>query len=117
VLNIADLIMSGAGAILTLSGDATTNYVINVNRYMTLGSQAQVALSGGLTPQNVLFNVKSYSTNYDVTMSGASTVNGIILATNRNVKLTGDSTVYGEVIAKGVSLSGSSQVINPLASP
>jgi hypothetical protein len=61
--------------------------------------------------------VKGYSTNYDVTLSGASTVNGIILATNRNVKLTGDSTVIGEVIAKGVSLSGSSQVINPLASP
>src|SRR5207247_2486458 len=32
VLNIADLILSGAGAVLTLSGSNSTNYVINVNR-------------------------------------------------------------------------------------
>ncbi|MEO6784514.1 MAG: hypothetical protein ABI318_00165 [Chthoniobacteraceae bacterium] len=124
VLNISDLILSGVGAVLTLSGTATTNYVINVNRYMSLGSQASIALSGGLTSQNVLFNVKDNSlgaggtgTNYDVILSGASGVAGIILAPNRNVKLTGGSLVTGEVIARGVSLSASSQVINPLASP
>ena len=117
VLNLTDLILSGAGAILTLSGTSTTNYVINVNRYMTLSSSAQIALSGGIGANNVLFNVKSNSPSYDVTLSGASVVNGIILAPSRNVKLTGASVVYGEVIAKGVSLSGRSKVINPYVSP
>lgn len=113
VLNLTDIIMSGANAILTLHGTATTNYLINVNRLMTLGTNSKIVLADGLTAANVMFNVKNNSpgTNYDVTLSGGSVVNGLILAANRNVKLTGASTVYGEVIAKSVSLSGHSQVI------
>jgi hypothetical protein len=116
VLNVADVILAGAGAILTLNGNGVAgavNYVVNVNRYLTLSTAAQIQLGNGLTPQNVLFNVKSNATPYDVTVSGGSVVNGIILAPTRTVKLTGASTVYGEVIAKGVSLSGRSKVINP----
>ena len=116
VMNLTSLILSGAGAVLTLNGTSTTNYVINVSRYLTLSSGASIQLSGGLQPQNVLFNV-SNSYGYDVTMSGGSTLNGIILSPNRNVKLTGGATVNGEVIARAVSLSGRSKVINPIVSP
>ena len=52
-----------------------------------------------------------------MTLSGGSEAHGIILATTRAVKETGDSKIYGEVIAKSVSLSGASNVINPLVSP
>ena len=118
VLNLTDLILSGAGAILTLNGTNATNYVINVNQYMTLSSKAQIALgTGGIEQRNILFNVKNNNPAYDVTLSGASVVNGIIMAPTRNVKLTGGSIVYGEVIGKGVSLSGRSKVINPFVSP
>jgi len=120
VLNLTDLILSGTGAILTLNGNGVAgavNYVINVNRYLTLGTAAQIQLGGGLTPQNVLFNVKSNATQYDVTLSGGSVLNGILLAATRNVSLTGASTVNGEVIAKGVSLSGRSKVTNSTVSP
>jgi hypothetical protein len=119
VLNLTDLILSGTGAILTLNGNGVAgavNYVINVNRYLTLGTAAQIQLGGGLTPQNVLFNVKSYATQYDVTLSGGSVLNGILLAPTRTVKLTGASVVTGEVIANSVSLSGRSKVINPVVS-
>lgn len=117
VLNLTDLILSGAGAVLTLNGASTTNYVINVNRYMALSASAQIKLgAGGIGQNNILYNVTNAST-YDVTLSGASVVNGIILAPTRNAKLTGGSVVYGEVIAKGVSLSGRSKVINPYISP
>jgi hypothetical protein len=116
VLNLQDLILSGVGAVLTLNGSSSDNYVINVSRYMMLSSSASIRLDGGLTAANVLFNVKS-TNPYDVTLSGGSEVNGIILAPNRNVKLTGESVVNGEVIAKGVSLSGRSKVINPFISP
>ena len=120
VLNLTDLILQGANAVLTLNGTATTNYVINVNRYMSLAGGAKINLAGGITPQNVLYNVNQNTINgvqYDVTLSGGSEARGIILATTRAVKLTGDSKVFGEVIAKSVSLSGSSNVINPLVSP
>ena len=116
VLNLQDLILSGVGAVLTLNGTATTNYVVNVSRYMSLSANSKIALSGGLGANNVLFNVKNTAT-YDVTLSGGSEVNGIILAPNRNAKLTGGSVVNGEVIAKGVSLSGRSKVLNPFVSP
>jgi hypothetical protein len=119
VLNLTDLILSGTGAILTLNGNGVAgavNYVINVNRYLTLGTAAKIQLGGGLTAQNVLFNVKSNATQYDVTLSGGSVLNGILLAPTRTVKLSGASTVTGEVIANGVSLSGRSKVINPTVS-
>ncbi len=119
VLNLTDLILSGVGANLMLNGNGTAgavNYVVNVNRYMSLSSQASITLGGGLSAENVLFNVKSNSTQYDVTLSGGAVVNGIIMAPTRNVKETGGSVVYGQVIAKGVSLSGQSKVINPTVS-
>ena len=118
VLNLTDLILAGTSAVLTLNGTSSTNYVINVNQYMTLSSKAQIALgNGGIGANNVLFNVQNTTPAYDVTLSGAAVVNGIILAPTRNVKLTGGSVVYGEVIGKGVSLSGRSKVINPFVSP
>ena len=117
VLNLTDLVLQGTGAVLSLSGTNTTNYVINVSRYMSLAAGAKILLSGGLTEANVLYNVKSNSTQYDVTLSGGSEAHGTILATTRAVKETGGSVVYGEVIAKTVSLSGASKVINPYASP
>jgi len=116
VLNLSSLALTGANAILTLTGTATTNYVINVSQALSLTSNAQFVLSGGLQPQNVLFNVKTTATTA-VTISGASVLNGIILATNRTVNLSGASKVVGEVIGQTVSLSGSSQVRNPLVSP
>ena len=116
VLKLQDLILSGLNTVLTLNGTASQNFVVNVSRYMTLSANAQIQLSGGLGVNNVLFNVTNANT-YDVTLSGASVVNGIILAPSRNVKLTGASVVNGEVIGKGVSLSGRSKVINPFVSP
>lgn len=119
VVNLTDLVLQGSSAILTLHGTSTTNYIFNVSRYMSLAGGAKINIDGslGLTDANVLYNVQSNPTQYDVTLSGASEVHGIILATTRAVKETGGSKVYGEVIAKSVSLSGSSKVINPFASP
>ena len=119
VLNLTDLILSGVGANLMLNGNGTAgavNYVVNVNRYMSLSSQASITLGAGLSAENVLFNVLHNSTQYDVTLSGGAKVEGIIMAATRNVKLTGGSEVEGQVIAKGVSLSGRSKVINPTVS-
>ncbi len=118
VINLTDLSLSGAAAQLTLNGTSTTNYIFNISRFLTLSNQAKIILGGGgITEANVLYNVKTSTPQYDVGLSGGSELHGIILAPTRNVKLTGGSKVVGEVIAKGVSLSGVSKVINPFASP
>ena len=122
VLNLKDLILSGVSSVLTLSGNnqANVNYVINVERFMSLSAGAKVVLTNGLNAQNVLFNVEQNPAStftYDVTLGGGSKLDGIILAPNRTVKLTGASFVKGEVIGKAVSLSGYSRVFNPEISP
>lgn len=118
VINVTDLILNGSAATLTLNGTNTTNYIFNVSRFMSLGTSAKIVLGGsGITEANVLFNVKSSVPQYDVTLAGGSEAHGIILAPTRSVKLTGASKLFGEVIAKGVSLSGVSKVINPFVSP
>lgn len=120
VINLTDLNLSGPSAVLSLIGTDTTNFIFNVSRFMTLANAAKITVSGGvggLTEANVLFNVTSNSPQYDVGLSGGSEAHGIILAPTRNVKLTAGSKVFGEIIAKGVSLSGISKVINPYFSP
>lgn len=119
VMNLTNLILTGANAVLNFSGSSLTNYIVNVSQYLTLSSAAKITLSGGLTSANVLFNVSANASynSYNVGLSGGSQLNGIILAPSRTVTLTGASKVTGEVIGKTVSLSGSSQVVATNVSP
>ena len=111
VLQLSDFILSGTGA-LTLQGTAATTYIINVTNKFSLSGSSVVQLSGGLTADNVLFNVRGTG---DVTMSSSSTLTGIILATDRTMKMSGSATVYGQVIANKVSLAGVSSVRRPVS--
>jgi hypothetical protein len=119
VINLTDLVLSGQRAVLTLVGTSSSNYVINVSRYMSLAAGAMIQLQGGLQPQNVLFNVTGAVSGPRgvVTLDGGSMLNGIILAPRRDVTLKGQSRVQGQVIANLVSLSGSSQIRNNICSP
>lgn len=122
VIRLNDLILTGAGAVLTLAGNGvgtvanTVNYIINIKNSLTLSGGAQVALSGGLTSQNVLFHVGNAATS-TIGLSGGAVLNGIILAPTRAFGESGASKVYGQVIAKTINLSGSSKIINPVVSP
>ena len=111
VLQLSDFVLSGNAA-LTLQGTASTTYIINVTNKFSLTGSSIVQLSGGLTYDNVLFNVRGTG---DVTMGGSAVLNGIVLATNRTVKMSGSATVYGQVIANKVSLSGVSTVRRPIS--
>jgi hypothetical protein len=116
VLKLTDFMMTGGT--LTLQGDATTKFIIDVNRYFSLSSAAKVIPSGGLLASNILFNVEKGSTS-NVVLSGGSQLNGILLAstgstsTSRTISLTGASIVNGEVVGRSVVLSGGSKVKHP----
>lgn len=96
---------------LTLAGTITTNFVINVTNQFSLTNHAQIILSGGVTWDNVLFNVRG--TGSPVTLDGQSILRGVLMANNRTVSNGGGSLVYGEVIANKVTLSGSAQIQHP----
>ncbi len=109
VLHLTELRMSGQGA-LTLSGPSEARFVINVSGRFDMSGSATIALTGGLSPVSVLFNVAG--TGQDVSMSGPSRLSGILLAPQRDVSL-GPATLAGELISGGkVSLTGSARITN-----
>src|SRR5205807_7359168 len=87
---------------LTLQGSPTTNFVINVSKQFSLTNHAQIILSGGVSWDDVLFNVVGNGSK--VTMDGGSVLRGILMANNRTVALSGKATVYGEVVGNQVTL-------------
>jgi cytoskeletal protein CcmA (bactofilin family) len=99
------------GGTFTLSGTATTNFIINVTNQFSLSGQAKIVLSGGVTWDNVLFNIRGSGSN--VTLSDQSRLSGILMANNRTVQLSGQSIVTGEVVANKLSVSGKGQIIHP----
>src|SRR5207248_2199440 len=107
VLNLNSIVL-GNSATLTLVGTAADNFILNVSNQFSLTSQSKIVLSGGLSWDDVLFNIKGNGS--DVTLDGQSTLNGILMANKRTVSLTGGSLVAGEVIANKIKLSGSSRV-------
>ena len=111
VLQLTDFVLSETAA-LTLQGTAATTYIINVTNKFSLSGTSVVQLSGGLTADNVLFNVIGTG---DATMSSSAVLNGIVLAADRTMKMSGSATVYGQVIANKVSLAGVSSVRRPIS--
>jgi hypothetical protein len=99
------------GGTFTLSGSASTNFIINVRNQFSLSNGAKIVLTGGVTWDNVLFNV--HGTGSDVALSGNSSMVGILMATKRTVSISGGSTVgqrnpggpRGEVIANKITIS------------
>lgn len=109
VLKLTDFVLTGGT--LTLSGSANTAFIINVTNQFSLTSGAKIVLSGGVTWDSVLFNVRGSGS--DVKLDGQSTLNGILMANNRTVQMAGGSKVIGEIIANKVKLSGGSSVVHP----
>ena len=107
VLKLSNFIISSGT--FTLAGNAGTNYVINVSNQFSLSNSAKIILAAGISPTNVLFNIRGTGTQ--VTLSGSSTFNGVLLATKRSVALSGASQVNGEVIANSVNISGQARII------
>jgi len=99
------------GGTFTLQGTSTNNFIINVSSAFSLSGSAKIVLSGGVTWDNVLFNV--HGTGSDVQLNGNTSLEGILMATKRKVGLSNMALVKGEIIANKISLSGSAQVIHP----
>ncbi len=110
VLKLTDFVLNEVGGTqLTLIGSATTKFIVNVTGQFSLSNSADVILSGGLQAGNVIFNVGDMG----VGMSGASTLEGILLAKNKTIAMSGGSTVFGQVMGKSIALSGGSKVKKP----
>jgi len=116
VLNLGTLALSASTAILNINAPAGANFIINVGTTFGLSNAAKITLSGGLQPQSVLFNLPTITA---AGMSGNSQLSGIVLAPKATFTMTGTGStqITGELIAKAVTMSSGSKVINPIVSP
>lgn len=100
VLNLTNIHLSN-GQSLTVSGSAGHQLVVNLSGTMTLDS-ASIKLTGGLTSQDVVFNITG--AGLGLTAAGQSAVNSLILAPYRSIQASA-GTMHGEVIAGGPTLN------------
>jgi len=110
VLSLTNFVMSGSST-LTLQGTATTAFVINVSNQFSLSGRARIILSGGVDWRHVFFNVRGKGGT--VTLSGNSSLVGILAARQRTVRMSDNALVTGQVWAKKVTLLDSSRIIEP----
>jgi hypothetical protein len=77
VLNVNGITLNNGN--FTIHGSASDSFVINVAGNITVngGANSSILLSGGVTPNNVLFNVTG--TGHNVTFTGGGTLNGRFL--------------------------------------
>jgi fibronectin-binding autotransporter adhesin len=105
VYDITSLTLSGAN--LTISGSSNQTFVFNITKGMTLSGMS-ILLTGGVTANNVLFNVLGGA----VTISGAKS-NGTILDLTNAITVSG-STVNGALVSEhAITLSGSTVTAQP----
>ncbi len=118
VINLSSITL-GNGAVLTLSGSAGTEFILNDSGGMALNS-ADIVLAGGLTANDVVFNVTGNNVQASGGLLNESVLAGTILAPNENVQLSpgsfaGSIISGGNInIASGANVSGVNGAPAPL---
>jgi len=107
-----------SGASLTLSGGASSQFIINVENDMTLGSGAAILLSGGVRAENVLFNLEDSTgpgfTGPIATIGAASILSGVFIGPYRDWHL-GSGTIMDETRILMSGFVGQFESISPPA--
>ena len=121
VMNLSSFVMGGGntgnGGTLTLKGAAGSAFVLNISGAFSLGGNAKILLTGGLTVSDVLFNVTGSNSTF--TIGGDALFNGTLLAYNssgpqRTLQITGHNTqINGELLANKISLQSGAHVKKP----
>ena len=103
-------IASGTNSTLTLNGPASSVFVINVGSSsnpgsLQVGNNASVLLTGGITPDHVIFNL--IGTNTAVQLGNHTVFNGSIVASQGQFT-SGDGDTPNPVLINGALLFGQS---------
>jgi len=112
VVNLTNLELNNNGDGLTLSAPAGSVFVINVSGTFSVLNGADIVVAGGLSQQNVLYNVSGtgtavcFSSGSSCSATGSNTANiqGVVLAPYRDISLDG-AQVDGELISGNLNLT------------
>jgi len=83
---------------LTLKGDSTSQFIINISGGMTLNA-GKINLVGGLLPSDVLFNVVSGNLKTSHGLNDESVINGIVLVSSNGSVQMSPGLINGELIS------------------
>jgi hypothetical protein len=122
VMNLSSFVMGGGssnanGGTLTLNGAAGSAFVLNISGAFSLGGNARILLTGGLTVSDVLFNITGSNSTFSI--GGDALFNGTLLAYNssgaqRTLQITGHNTqINGELLAYKINLLSGAHVKKP----
>ena len=121
VMNLSSFVMGGGnngnGGTLTLNGAAGSAFVLNISGAFSLGGNAKILLTGGLTVSNVLFNITGSNSTFSI--GGDAIFYGTLLAYNssgaqRTLTITGHNTqISGELLANKILLQSGAHVKKP----
>jgi hypothetical protein len=92
---------------LTLSGGPSDVFIFNVARDFTF-NHSQIALTGGVTANHVIFNFTHAASSIDI--SNSSNVSGTFLAPHASLSLRNSPSVQGELIAKDLTINADQQL-------
>lgn len=109
-LNLQNFALTGHST-LSLFGDATSTFVINVTNQFSLAQRSRILLSGGIQWDHVFFNV--LGTGRVVSLNGKSILSGTLTAAQRTLWISGHAIAYGEVSADKIIFRQAAQVIIP----
>ncbi len=102
------------GENLTLNGTSSDFFVVEVTGNLTLGGNAQLALTGGITPDHVIYYFTSSTCSFNTHVGNV--VNGIMLGEACNMDL--DGTFNGELISdNNIKLMSDATVNQPSTVP
>ncbi|HEY2895485.1 MAG TPA: PEP-CTERM sorting domain-containing protein [Pirellulales bacterium] len=107
VLHLTDINLNNGN--LTINGGPNDYFAINVSGKFIVNGSANILLTGGIGPANVLFNVTGTGQDVSITGSTSSHVNGILMALSRNLTLH-DKIFTGEIIGAFGTASTSRQI-------
>jgi hypothetical protein len=117
VMKLTNFVL-GAHSTFTLNGVAGSAFIINVSQNFSLKDASRIVLTGGLTPSDVLFNVRGGSGNLSI--ASGSLFQGTLLAynssssTQRTLTVMGkDTMTNGELIANKVVVNNGAKVKKP----
>jgi len=116
VLSISSINLNQSA--LTLSAPAGSTFVLNISGNITLNGGGQghgLILAGGLTSNDVVYNLTSANANLTTSGGGnAQQINGIVLATGANASVNlHPGQINGEVIARTFTSSSGALVNAP----
>jgi Ice-binding-like len=117
VMKLTNFVLNN-NSTLTLNGAAGSAFIINVSNNFSLANNSRIVLTGGLTPSDVLFNVRGSSGTLSI--ASGSLFQGTLLAynstssTQRTLTISGANTMAnGELIANKVEVKNGAHVKKP----